>query len=402
MVKKIKASRLLSKTQEAFKNNTIVLHEGGSRSTKTWSIFQHYIFKALKGEGFTLTIVRDKLTWIKTTLLKDFEEIVELFEIPVYPEINPRRPEQEYSINGSEFAFFGLDYADKLHGRKQDYFWVNEAMEVSKKEFDQIEMRTSIGGVLDYNPYNDDHFVFDLVKRNDVTKIKSTYRDNPFLPDKIIKKIESYEPTAENIKQGTADQYMWTVYGLGEKAKLEGLVFENYNVVDAFPEGSKLLGYGLDFGYTNDETALIEVRYFDKGIFLKELIYSKKLLNKDIDRIMKNLKIEGKIYADSAEPKSIEELSRKGWDIQGATKGADSIRYGIDLMKQYGINIIEGSINLDNEFRKYRWAEDRQGNRLQNPVDAFNHGIDGVRYCVMETLGSEVKITTVPHWQLGL
>ena len=171
------ATPVYIKTREAAEKYKIVCSEGGSRSSKTWSIFQYYIMKALSGEKFDLTIIREKLTWIRGTLVKDFEEITGHYNVPVSPRINQNRADQTYVINNATFSFWGLDDPMKAHGKKQTYFWINEAMEINKKAFDQIEMRTTKGGIIDYNPSNDSHWVFDLAKRDDVGFIKSTMLD---------------------------------------------------------------------------------------------------------------------------------------------------------------------------------------------------------------------------------
>jgi phage terminase large subunit len=390
---KIQATRVLQKTIEA-EPFRILLHEGGSRSSKTWSIFQYFILKALQGESFDLTIVRDKLTWIRHTLLNDFSDIINKYGLTITPELNPSRQEQVYNINGSEFAFFGLDYPQKLHGRSQDYFWMNEVMEASKAAFDQLEMRTSKAGILDYNPTNDSHWVFDLVKRPDVKIIKSTMLDNPFLPEAIIRKIKSYEPTAENIMAGTADNYMWEVYGLGNKAKLVGLIYPDWDIVDDIPAEANPIGCGLDFGYSNDETALVAGYLFNNELYLDELIYKAGLTNDAIVKEMTDLDIDKNttIWADSSEPKSIQEIYNLGFrGIRPIQKGADSINYGIDLLKQNKVHITRRSLNLDNERRKYKWAEDKTGKSLNKPIDAFNHLMDGCRYLAMGRLAHKPR-----------
>jgi phage terminase large subunit len=357
-------------------------------SSKTWSIFQFFILKALAGEKLTITIVRDKMTWIKSTLLLDFRDLVEKYDLEISPEVNVNRAEQVYNINGTEIAFFGLDYAEKLHGRTQDWFWINETMEVAKKHFDQLEMRTKQGAILDYNPYDDSHWVFDLQKRDDVTMIHSTMLDNQFLPKRIIDKIKSYEPTPENIEQGTADNYMWEVYGLGKKARLQGAIFENWDIVDEIPANAKFMGYGLDFGYTNDPSALVALYTMDNELYWDELLYETGLLNEDIASKMEFLVPDKNlfIYADSAEPKSIETIRRKGFNIKPAQKGTDSVRFGIDFLRQYKMHITKRSIHLENELRKYKWAEDRTGKTLNVPIDANNHLCDAMRYVATMTL----------------
>jgi phage terminase large subunit len=357
-------------------------------SSKTWSIFQFFILKALAGEKLTITIVRDKMTWIKSTLLLDFRDLVEKYELEISPDVNVNRAEQVYNLNGTEFAFYGLDYAEKLHGRTQDWFWINETMEVAQKHFDQLEMRTKIGAVLDYNPYDDSHWVFDLQKREDVCRIHSTMLDNRYLPKRIIDKIKSYEPTPENIERGTADNYMWEVYGLGKKARLQGAIFDNWDIVEEIPAAAKHLGYGLDFGYTNDPSAVIELFTMDNELYWNEILYENGLLNEDIAEKLKYLIADKDkfIYADSSEPKSIEVIRRKGFNIKGADKGQDSVRFGIDLLKAYKMHITKKSVNLENELRKYKWAEDRAGKTLNIPVDANNHLCDAMRYVGIMTL----------------
>jgi len=390
METKIQATNVLRRTIEAEKKYKIICHQGGSRSSKTWSIFQFFILKALQGERLTITIVRDKLTWIKSTLLKDFEKICREYSLPITPDININRPEQIYNICGTEFAFYGLDYAEKLHGRSQDWFWINEVMEVSQKHFDQLEMRASKGAILDYNPYDDLHWVFDLHKRDDVCVIKSTMLDNPFLPDTIIKKIKGYEPTPENIASGTSDEYMWQVYGLGNKARLQGVIFDNWDIVDDIPDNAKFVAMGLDFGYTNDPTAVVELYTMDNELYFNEILYEAGLTNQDIAKKLVNK--TDMIYADSSEPKSIEEIRREGYRIFPTEKGADSINYGINLMKQHKIHITKNSTNLEKELRRYRWMEKKEGGVENRPVDEFNHAIDACRYVCMMKLGRSIDI----------
>lgn len=404
MIQKVEVTQVYEKTVEASKQYKLILHEGGSRSSKTWSVFHFFLGKAIQGECITVTIVRDKLTWIKSTLLKDFQEITKAMELEVTPDININRPEQTYYINGSEFAFYGLDYAEKLHGRTQDWFWMNEVMECAKKHFDQLEMRTKVGGILDYNPYDDMHWVFDLQKREDVCVIKSTMLDNPFLPQSIRNKILSYEPTNENIARGTADEFMWQVYGLGNKARLQGTIFNNWDIVDDIPVDAKLLGMGLDFGYTNDPTAVVEVYQYNNELYLNEILYETGLLNTDIAQRMRDMNVNGMtdIFADSSEPKSIEEIRQQGFYIRPVDKGSDSINFGIDLMKSYKMHLTKKSINLEMELRRYKWAEDRTGRILNKPVDAFNHGVDAVRYAVMMLLGNQPQIQIFNKERFGL
>jgi phage terminase large subunit len=361
--------------------------------------------RAISGKKERYTIARSRLSWVTSTILKDFEEILEMYKIPYYPKVNPRRPDQTYFVNGTEFAFFGLDYPEKLHGRKQDWFWLNEVMEIDQKSFDQLEMRTTKGAILDFNPYDDEHWVFDLNKRPDVAFDVSTMLDNPFLPQSIIDKIKSYEPTQENIERGTADSYMWEVYGLGKPAKLQGAVFENWDIVDGIPSDAKDIGLGLDFGYTNDPTALVDLYLYNNELYLDELIYEKGLKNASPNAsektIVSKLKELGiglrEITADSSERKSIDEIRAYGFNINGADKGPDSVIHGINFLKGYKMHITRRSINLEKELRRYKWSEDKNGKSLNVPIDDFNHILDATRYRVTKALLKNTQAKLLPR-----
>lgn len=268
---------------------------------------------------------------------------------------------------------------------------MNEVMESRKADFDQLEMRTQVGGIVDYNPIDDMHWVFDLQKRPDVCVIKSTMLDNPFLPDSIINKIKSYEPTEANIAMGTADAYMWEVYGRGNKARLQGTIFNNWDIIDSIPTDAKFMGLGLDFGYTNHPTAIVAMYMMNDEIYLDELLYETGLINAAIADKLRDLEIDQstEILSDSAEPKSIEEIARMGFSAIPVEKGTDSINFGIDIMKSHKMHITKRSSNLELELRRYKWAEDKTGKSLNKPVDAYNHAIDAARYIIMTKLRAQ-------------
>jgi len=392
---RIEHSSVYTKNLKAIEDGyKIIVNEGSSRSTKTFSIMQILMVLGYESKKkLTYTIVREKMTWLKSTLLKDFEEILNMYNIPVKPEINRNRPDQVYEVFGCEFAFFGLDYPEKFKGRKQDVFWINEAMESNIKVFDQLEMRTSLFGMLDYNPSDDEHWIFDRVlKRDDAIMIHSTFNDNPFLEESIVKKIKSYNPNnPDNVRQGTSDKYMWEVYGLGKRARLKGLVFERFEIVDAVPASAEFLGHGLDFGYSNSPSAFGSMYVDGKDLYLEEGFYETGLTNQDIIEKLKEMSLSKyeEIIGDSAEPKSIEEIFREGYNIKPAMKGTDSIMFGINILKQYNIKITKESINAISEFKKYKWREDKNGKSLNMPIDEYNHFIDQARYVAMIKLGKD-------------
>jgi len=389
-----KGTKVLGELQKTDKPVRVL--EGGSRSSKTWSIIQWILFVyCVKNTGKRITITREKLTWLKSTVVKDFQEIVEMHNLPIQPEINIRRSEQDYKLWGNEISFIGIDESQKLFGRKQNITWCNEvigeggASDITKKQFDQLEMRTTEAMILDYNPKATEHWIYDsILTREDVFHHRSTMLDNPFLEAKIRKTILSYKPTPENRKRGTADELQWKIYGLGERADIKGLVFPDCNYVREMPEDYKWRCFGLDFGYTNDPSALIEVRLSEGQLYLREWIYETGLTNQDLANKMELLGVtpNDEIIADSAEPKSIEEIHRLGYWIKGAEKGPDSIRNGINRLKQYPLNITEDSLNLKSEKQHYRWAEDKQGKAVNKPIDNHNHAWDAIRYVALNKL----------------
>lgn len=376
---RIQASNVFHRLDQSIKTGyRIHVLEGGSRSSKTWSIIQRLLLHAQMNPNTEFTICRQKMTWLRITLLKDFEEITRIYGIPVEPEWNPNRPNQEYKILGCGFTFLGLDEPQKLHGRKQDVAWINEAMEASLADFDQLEMRTNDFMVLDYNPSQEHHWIFERVEpREDANLFRSTQLDNPFLPEAIRKKILGYEPTEENKRRGTADETNWKIYGLGIRAQQKGLIYTNWKVVNAMPDNYKKRSIGLDFGFTNDPTAAIDLRLSEGKIWMDELLYQTGMTNPEIARALPK---HVPIIADSAEPKSIEELRRLGVEVQASVKGPDSVRQGIQLMQQYELCITERSINLIRELKNYKWKIDNNGKVQNQPIDNFNHLLDAARY----------------------
>lgn len=354
-----------------------------------------------------ITVARAQLAWLRATVLPDFEEIMrEHFRI--WDDNDFHKSEMIYRFkNASMIRFIGLDKANaqKIHGMKQDITYINEAIECNKKQFNQLALRTTEKIFLDYNPSTDSHWIYDsVIPRNDCTFIKSTYKDNPFLEQAIIDEIERLQPTPENIAQGTADEVSWKIYGLGERATQRGLIFGDARIVDEMPppEDCKKRGIGLDFGFTNDPTAIIDCALAHGELWFDQLVYERGLVN-CINPLMPNQKsIEGEfvklgvkkttsIRADGAEPKSIAEIRGKGYLISAARKGKDSVLHGIQLMKKYRINITKRSVDLIKERNNYKWLEDTQGNSTNVPIDAFNHGWDAGRYwCVME-LGPQAE-----------
>lgn len=383
MPRKIQASRVLDDLLASDKVNFVL--EGGSRSTKTWSIIQWLLLYCQKNQGKEIVISRDRLTWLKATVFKDFKDILK--DVGWWRDANWNKSEMTYELHGNLFTFMSLEEPAKLHGLKTDIFWINEAIGTpgsafnpTKEVFDQLEMRNTEGWFMDYNPKVTDHWIYNSVlTRPDVHWIHSTQLDNPFLSEKNRQKIMSYEPTEENIRRGTADRVKWLIYGKGERAQHEGLIFTNIQYVSVIPQEAKLIAYGLDFGFTNDVSALIKVSLSGGELWLEQIIYETGLTNDDLSRRFQKagLKTNEEIIADSAEQKSIAELKAKGWNIKAVVKGKDSIQFGIDILKKYKLNILDRSEGIKQEAENYVWKEDPHTGKSTNvPIDDYNHAWD--------------------------
>lgn len=366
----------------------VYVFEGGSRSSKTYSLIQFFIVYAISNwqRPNRIVIARKKSTWLSSTVWTDFKNI--LLDIGLYNVCRINNILKTIQMYSTSFEFVGLDDVQRLHGLTTDIFWINEAMEASKDDFDQLEQRCARFSVLDYNPSAEEHWIYENVcPREDCFFDHSTMLDNPFIPANMRRKIESYEPTEYNYSQGTADKRKWLIYGLGKRAKIEGLIFENYTVIKEIPIWVKRRWYGLDFGYTNDPTACSENGFLDNAIYIDEKFYRTNMLSSDIIKEFKRMP-KLNIWSESADPRLIAEIYNAGFNIRPVSKYHGSVEAGIDFMKSKKIYITEGSINAKKELDNYTYQQDKNGKWLNIPVDDFNHIIDEVRYCcMMELMG---------------
>jgi phage terminase large subunit len=327
---------------------------------------------AMQEKGKVFSIVRKSLPSLKMTAYRDFFEI--LNKLDLYDESRHNKSDYTYTLNGNLFEFISLDQPQKKRGARRDYLFCNEANELSWEDFFQLLVRTTGKIWIDYNPSDAFHWIYDrLLTRDDVTYIQSTYKDNPFLDASIVAEIE---------RLATTDEDYWRIYGLGERGMSRATIFQ-FGAADV-PTNARLLSMGMDFGYTNDPTALVAVYEADGCLYLDELLYQTGLTNNDIANVLNSLGVDrrSEVYADSAEPKSIEELYRRGFNVKPTAKGNDSVNAGIDIMKRYKLFITPRSKNLEKELRNYKWTEDKNGNLLNKPIDAFNHAIDAARYAI--------------------
>ena len=369
------------KVFEPLRKYDLVVHQGGSSSGKTYGILQYLFSVGAANPNEIITVVGQDIPNLKVGAYRDAQNILDDSEAlrDWYPaELHNKSNRSFRCVNGSLVEFNSYsDEQDAKSGKRQRLF-VNEANGVPYEVFEQLRMRTTKQVIIDFNPSAE----FWAHKRlQEAHWVITSFRDNAFISPAVRERILSYEPTKENIERGTADKYRWDVYGLGKVGRLEGLVLPNWER-GKFPDDYKWRIYGLDFGYTNDPTALVEIRLYRGNLHVREHLYRSGLTNQDISREMERIGIDRNelIIADSAEPKSIEEINRMGWHIRGAIKGKDSINQGIDILKRYKL-IVEGE-NIAKELNSYIWAKDRNGNLLNKPIDSFNHCIDAMRYAV--------------------
>jgi phage terminase large subunit len=355
----------------------ITIEQGGSRSGKTYNILMWLIFAySDRNNGKTITICRKTFPALRASSMRDFFDILKKYDL--YKEANHNKSNSEYLLNNNLFEFISLDQPQKVRGRKRDVLYINEANELYFEDWQQLILRTTDKAILDYNPSDEFHFIYDKIKpRDDAEFYITTYKDNPFLDIETVNEIERLKDVDDNY---------WKIYGLGQIGSSQALIFR-INECNSIPPEAKFLSYGMDFGFTNDPTTLVAIYQQGDNIYLKELLYQTGLTNRDIDEKLKFHSVERKeIFADSAEPKSIEELYRMGWNVKPATKGQGSVNIGIDMMKRYQLHVTKDSVNMIKEFRNYKWQEDKNGNVLNTPVDMFNHTIDAIRYGLYDKL----------------
>lgn len=354
--------------------------QGGTSSSKTFTILTFLIQYAIDNPNSEISVVAESIPHIKRGALKDFIKIMRW--IGNFNEGNFNQSSLTYRFNkGSYIEFFSADQPDKLRGARRDILFINECNNVNFESFQQLNIRTKKFVYLDFNPTSEFWVHTELKDEPDSDFLILTYKDNEALDDSIVQQIEK-----NRLKAATSSYWAnwWRVYGLGEIGMLEGVIFSNWKQIDSLPKDARLLGIGLDFGYTNDPTAAVEVYTYNGTRILNELAYRTGMINSDIAKILPD---NVPIYADSSEPKSIEEIRRYGKTIKGVTKGKDSINFGIQIMQSQEYLVTSNSVNLIKELRAYCWDTDKTGVRLNKPIDFNNHSIDALRYHEMEVLG---------------
>jgi phage terminase large subunit len=351
--------------------------QGGTSAGKTFGILPIEIDYCTRNPLTETSIVAESVPHLKRGAMKDFKKIMK--ETNRWVDSRWNATDFKYTFaNGSYIEFFSADNDSKLRGARRDRLYMNEANNMTFHAYTELASRTKQSVILDWNPTNEFWFHTELMNDNDVDFLIINYQDNEACPESALNFILKAKEKAEN---SDFWRNWYNVYGLGLIGNLDGVVFNNWKQVGSIPSNAKLLGYGMDFGYTNDPTTLTAIYELDNEYYFDELIYRTGLTNQDIAKLCKEVGVNSEyIYADSAEPKSIQELKNAGIKITGAEKGADSVMYGIQRMQEKPFNVTKRSTNLIKELRSYTWAKDKAGQTLNKPIDAFNHSIDGIRY----------------------
>jgi len=363
--------------------------QGGTSAGKTYGIIPILIDKATKTARLKISVVAETLPAVKEGALDIFKNV--MFDTGRWVESNWNASSLTYTFtNGTRIQFKSFDSVGKAKSSgKRDILFLNEANHIPFEIADALMIRSKETWI-DFNPDNEFWVHKETLKEHNSEFLLLTYKDNEACP------IETIEDLQIKIKKAETSTYWanWCkVYIDGEIGSLEGVIFNNWQTIDTMPADARLLGYGLDFGYTNDPTSIIEVYKWNDKRILNEICYQKELSNSQIAKL-----IETRLpcYCDSAEPKSIAELKRLGVNAYPVTKGADSINFGISLIQENDYLVTYKSINLIMELRKYAWDKDKKtGEKLNKPIDNYNHAIDAFRYHEMETLKQPNKITSL-------
>jgi phage terminase large subunit len=361
--------------------------KGGTSASKTVSILCLLINYAISNRGKEISVVSESVPHLRRGALKDFLAILK--GLNRYNDSQFNKSTLKYTFtNGSYIEFFSTDQPDKLRGARRTDLYINECNNVPFDAYTQLATRTSGTIWLDYNPSNLFWVDKELIGQPDTDYITLTYKDNDALPESIVREIEKAK---EKANTSTYWANWWRVYGLGEVGSLEGVCIPDWKERDRIPEDARLLAYGMDFGYSVDPTTLIALYKWNDAYIYDEVLYKKGMLNRDISRFISQQDIKENIVADSAEPKSIAELTQYGHNVYPVSKGRNSVVYGINLINQNEIYVTARSKNLKRELQGYIWAKDKEGNTLQKPTGAHPDCIDAARYVLTDQLENPNK-----------
>ena len=378
---KIQATKVYKEIEKAVNEGfTTISEQGASRSGKTRNTCIFLVVYAMTHKNKCISVVRATQPAISRSVFRDFKEVLIDMGLPSEKMINKSTFIITFST-GSFIEFFSADNEQKIRGSKRDILYVNEANELIFIKWQQLKMRTTEFSIIDYNPsFSDDHWICQVNQEPKTYHFITTYKDNPFLEQTIVDEIESLQ---------WKNPSLWQVYGLGQMAIVEGLVFPNIEIIETIDNYKKKHRYlGVDFGYTSDPTAIVDVCFFKNEILIDEVCYNTEMLTSDITRTLKDYEADVhrkfEIISESADPRLITEIYNAGLNIYPVRKYSGSIMAGINKMKEYKIMVTKRSTNIIKEFKNYTYLQDKDGKWMNQPIDCFNHGIDAVRYSVLE------------------
>lgn len=343
---------------------------GGTSASKTISILIWLIDYCQTFNNKLVSVVSESFPHLKRGAIRDFLNIMQ--EHNYFKDNDWNKTDYTYTFEtGSKLEFFSADQPSKVRGPRRDVLFINEANNVPLETYTQLEIRTREIVWLDWNPVQEFWWYTEIAPLQEHDFLILTYKDNESLEKAIVETIEA----RKNNKN------WWRVYGLGLLGEVEGKIYTDWQIIDDIPHEARLDRYGLDFGYTNDPTAIVAVFYYNGGYILDEITYQKGLLNSDIASVFKNAP-KAMVVADSAEPKSIDEIKIHGVFVQPSQKGKGSVLQGIQKVQQQRISVTKRSLNIIKEYRNYLWEVDKEGKIINEPAQILNHSMDAVRYAI--------------------
>ncbi|MFV0331728.1 MAG: PBSX family phage terminase large subunit [Lachnospiraceae bacterium] len=374
----MKATTVFEKNLSAYgKGYRYIVNKGSTRSSKTYSQLQLlYLIAELSNQPKIISVVSESMPHLKKGCIRDFKEILQ--SEGKWVNSCWHATDKIYRVNKSMIEFFSADNPGKVHGPSRDILYVNECINIDYETYRQLAIRTTETIFLDCNPCFEFWLDEKVLTQPEAILIHSTYKDNEYLTEAQVREIES----------NRSDKDWWQVYGEGLTGLLKGVIIKDWDIVEKMPQVYKNRWIGIDFGFTNDPTAIVDIRLAGGELWIDELLYSKGYDNLMIAETLRTCGIpkDTAIIADSAEPKSIKEISAFGWKVEPAQKGKDSINTGIAVLNRYKKHITRRSTNIINEYRNYRWQTDINGEPTNKPTDRYNHSIDAQRYICLNKL----------------
>lgn len=383
-------------TRKVFElNKRIRAVAGGTSASKTVSIM-FWLIKYCQTQKHKLVhVVSESYPHLEAGSMNDFQSIMMNHGYWHKNRWNETKHQYEFET-GTKLRFYSLDVSS-AHGPRRDVLFLNEANNIPMSVYDQLEPRTRETVWLDWNPSVEFWFYTQLLPnpelQEDLQFITLTYKDNEALDRATVKSIESRK----------GNKNWWQVYGLGQLGEVEGRIYTGWQMLDKIPFEARLVRYGLDFGYSNDPTAIVAIYYYNGGYIFDEVLYQKRMSYEQIADVIRNQPKNALVIADSADPRGIDEIHGYGVPIQPVTKGRDSINYGIQYVQDQRISVTKRSVNIIREYRGYLWEKDKNDDTLltTKPQDFDNHAMDALRYG-MDSLKAPVRRPRQQNRQINL